>query len=95
MTKKQKTFYGILITVLLASGGVLGAAFTLGAGKQRVQDTLVEHTTAIEEIEESIDLGTERYIDIMKSVADLGADIRVLTEVVERIDKFRDSKHGG
>lgn len=66
-----------------AFSGIIVTAFALGAGKQHMQDTLIKHETAIQKIEESIDLGTRRHIEIITSVANLGADIRILTVAVE------------
>lgn len=47
MTKKQHTVYGIGGLILGIIGGIAGTAFSLGANKQRVNDTLTRHTTKI------------------------------------------------
>lgn len=83
MTKRQKTLYMIILPLVGAFSGIIVTAFALGAGKQHMQDTLIKHEIAIQKMEESIDLGTHRHIEIITSVANLGADIRVLTVSVE------------
>lgn len=47
MTKKQHTLYGICAVLIGIVGGIAGTAFSMGAEKQRLNDTLVRHTTEI------------------------------------------------
>lgn len=47
MTKRQQTMYGIGGLIVGIIGGVAGTAFSMGADKQRLNDTLVRHTTEI------------------------------------------------
>lgn len=47
MTKKQHTLYSIAILIVGFIGGVAGTAFSMGAEKQRINDTLLRHTTEI------------------------------------------------
>ncbi len=45
MTRKQNTFYGIVVLLLGIIGGISGTAFSMGADRQRINDTLTRHTT--------------------------------------------------
>jgi hypothetical protein len=86
----KKTLYGITLPLMGVLGGVIGAAFALGASKQHVQDTLIKHGTAIQKIEKSIDRGTLRHIEIITSISRLGAEIRILTKAVEHLEEDLD-----
>ncbi len=44
MTKKQTTLWVIGGTIF----GIIGTAFSMGADKQRINDTLIQHTTQME-----------------------------------------------
>ncbi len=45
MIKKRHTIYCIGGLILGTVGGIAGTAFSMGADKQRINDTLIRHTT--------------------------------------------------
>ncbi len=44
MNKRQSTIYGAIGLILGVIGGIAGTAFSMGADKQRINDTLIRHT---------------------------------------------------
>jgi hypothetical protein len=91
MTKKQHTIYGVGGLIIGIIGGIAGTAFSLGADRQRINDTIIRHTTEITNIEKTVDI---KITDIQGSIAnitimigDLRTDVQVLKALMERIEK--------
>lgn len=74
MNKKQFTFYSIGGLIFGVIGGIAGTAFSMGASRQRVNDTLIRHTAEImsvemndEKHEETVQKELDRFSKIISS----------------------------
>lgn len=66
MTNKQQTMYGIGGLIVGIIGGIAGTAFSMGADKQRVKDTLTRHTAemvAMQADDEAHEKATQKELD--------------------------------
>ena len=90
MTKKQSTFYCIIVLFVGIIGGIAGTAFSMGAERQRIKDVLDTQTTAIAVIkadntqhETSIQNEMDRYVEIITvQMINLQESIKELTTTV-------------
>lgn len=74
MNKKQFTLYSIGGLVFGIIGGITTTAFSMGASKQRINDTLIRHTAGIMSIEtdnkkheETVQKELDRFSKIISS----------------------------
>lgn len=66
MTRKQHTIYGAIGLVIGIFGGAVGTAFSMGAEKQLLKDTLIRHTTELATIkldDEAHEKATQQELD--------------------------------
>ncbi len=91
MNKKQHTFYGIFGLIIGIVGGIAGTAFSMGADKQRVNDTLIRHTAELDLLPQIISNQTskiqESIAHLTREIGDLRTDVQVLKAIMERIEK--------
>ena len=88
--KKNYTICGIFGLILGIIGGVAGTAFSLGADKQRINDTLIRHTSEMATIEienkaheEATRQELERFAKIVSAqMTQIQGGISNLTETV-------------
>lgn len=93
MTKKQPTIYGIAGLVLGIVGGIAGTAFSMGADKQRINDTLVRHTTemvALRIDDEAHEKATQQELDrfttiISQQMTQIQTEISHLTDTISNL----------
>lgn len=97
MTKKQAacSFLGLIIGVV---GGVAGTAYSMGAERQRINDTLIQNTTEIASVDKEMDryatILAAQITDLHKSIRELTSlvsvlqtDVRVLQAIMERMER--------
>lgn len=90
MTKKQNTFYGIIGLILGIIGGIAGTAFTMGAERQNIKNSLAINAANIESMqldnvvhEASVEKEMDRYAEIIAAhITQLQANISTLTTTV-------------
>lgn len=90
MTKKQHTIYGVIGLILGIIGGIAGAAFSMGADKQRINDTLTRHTAemvAMKADDKTHEKATQQELDrlakiIAAQMTQLQSSIAYLTNTV-------------
>lgn len=91
MTKKQYTLPGIFGLIIGIIGGIAGTAFSMGADKQRVNDTLIRHTAELDLLPQIISDQTskiqESIVHLADEIVDLRIKVEVLTTIIERIEK--------
>jgi len=74
VTKKQQTFYGIIGLILGIFGGTIGTSFSMGAEKQKINDSIIAanlRITAIQErqvaYEKDMETEMDRYAEIIST----------------------------
>jgi len=90
MTKRQNTVYGAIGLLIGIVGGIAGTAFSMGAEKQRLQDTLVATNARITTVKEKQDIyeaqitrEMDRYTKTIAShISQLQITIGELTRIV-------------
>ncbi len=93
MAKKQPTIYGIGGLILGIVGGIAGTAFSMGADKQRINDTLVRHTTemvALRIDDEAHEQATQQELDrfttvISQQMTQIQTEISHLTDTISNL----------
>jgi hypothetical protein len=90
MTKRQYTACGIVSLVIGILGGIAGTAFSMGADKQRIKDTLTTHAVKMLDMKVDDKLheeATQRELDrfskiIAAQITQLQGSITNLTDTV-------------
>jgi len=87
MTKRQNTIYGFIILLIGTLGGIFGTAFTMGAERQRINDTLIRHGAEIAANDTSVQQEMDRYAEIMSAqMVHLQECIRALTSTINALN---------
>lgn len=82
--KRKYTICGIGGLILGIMGGIAGTAFSLGADKQRINDTLIQHTSEITTIKTEIQ---NSILYLTDAVNNLRTDVQVLKALMERMEQ--------
>lgn len=93
MTKKQQAVCGVLGLIIGIISGVAGTAYALGADKQRINDTLAQHTLIMVSMknddivhEKTVQQELDRFVEMIASpIALLQSGITKLTADVAEL----------
>jgi signal recognition particle GTPase len=93
MTIKYRSIYCAIGLIAGIIGGVAGTAFTMGAERQRINDTLTKHTTEMEAMkvadtihEQTTQKELDRFAEIIGSrMTQIQSEIVTLTNTVNNL----------
>ena len=87
MTKKQNTIYGVIGLLIGVVGGIAGTAFSMGADRQKLQDSII-HTgariTAMEDKQYAHEAQVEKEMNRYAEI--IAAHITQLQESIGRLN---------
>lgn len=101
MTKKQNTLYAIVGLFIGTVGGIAGTAYAVGADRQKVNDTISQHSRRINNIEKEGQKELDRLAqviasqmsdlqsgiaEITKNMSELRTDVQVIKALMERME---------
>lgn len=87
MTIKERTLCTIVVLIVGVIGGIAGTAFSMGADKQRINDLLTEHNTAIISIktEEKIrEHSAKKELDNFQAI--VASHLRIIQDDIKHLD---------
>lgn len=93
MSRNKRTAYGVIGLILGIIGGIAGTAFSIGADKQRINDTLTRHTVEMIAMktddkmhEKAIQQELDRFTEIIAvPITQLQGSIAHLTNTVSNL----------